>query len=154
MASVSVPRGAAVLAPESRGLHSAAMRARVGWLIAVPTLVLALAGPAAAQQAPTLGAPPTPNVTVNSGPSTTLGTTTDNGGLKTWQEALIFAAGIILIGGIAFAILADSRERAARIGHGRAATEPGAAPHRHKQRSKQQARAKGRAQKAARRRNR
>jgi hypothetical protein len=130
------------------------MRARVGWLIAVPALVLALAAPAAGQQAPTLGAPPTPNVTVNSGPSTTLGSTTGNGGLETWQEALIFAAGIILIGGIAFAILTDSREKASRLGHGRAVTEPGDAPHRHKQRSKQEARAKGKAQRAARRRNR
>src|SRR3954464_191177 len=132
MASVSVPRAAAVPAPASRGLHSAPMRARVGWLIAVPALVLALAGPASAQQAPTLGAPPTPNVTVNSGPSTTLGSTTGNGGLKTWQEALIFAAGIIPIPGIAFAIRAASRERAARLGHGQAVTEPGDAPHRHK----------------------
>ena len=130
------------------------MRARVGWSIAVLGLVLALAGPASAQQAPTLGAPPTPNVTVNSGPATTLGSTTGNGGLKTWQEALIFAAGIILVGGIAVAILADSRESAARLSHGRPATEPGTAPHRHKQRSKQQARAKAKQQRAARRRNR
>jgi hypothetical protein len=131
------------------------MRARVGSSIAVLALVMALAGPASAQQAPTLGAPPTPNVTVNSGPSASLGSTTGNGGLKTWQEVLIFAAGIILIGGIAVAILADSRERAGRLGHGRAAvTEPGEAPHRHKQRSKQQARAKGKQQRAARRRNR
>jgi hypothetical protein len=130
------------------------MRARVGWLIAVAALVLALAAPAYAQQAPTLGAPPTPNVTVNSGPSTTFGSTTGNGGLKTWQEALIFAAGLILIVGIAIAILADSRERAARLGHGRPVTETGEAPHRHKQHSKEQARAKGKAQKAARRRNR
>jgi hypothetical protein len=129
------------------------MRSRVGLLIAVPALVLALATPASAQQAPTLGAPPTPNVTVNSGPSTSLGST-DNGGLETWQEALIFAAGIILIGGIAVAILADSRERAGRLGHGRAVTDPGDAPHRHKQRSKQDSRAKGKAQRAARRRNR
>src|SRR3954471_13563926 len=99
----------------SRGLHSAQMRARVGWSIAVLALVLALAAPAAAQQAPTLGAPPTPNQTVNSGPATTIGSTTGNGGLKTWQEALIFAAGIILIGGIAFAILGGSREEAERL---------------------------------------
>jgi hypothetical protein len=115
------------------------MRARVGSSIAVTAVVLALAAPAVAQQAPTLGAPPAPDVTVQ---TQTLQTTTGSGGgggLKTWQEALIFAAGIILIGGIAVAILADSRERAR---------------HRHKQRSKQQARAKAKAQKAARRRNR
>jgi hypothetical protein len=127
------------------------MRARVGWSIAVVGLVLALAAPAGAQQAPTLGAPPTPDVTAQTAPATT---TTGNGGLKTWQEALIFAAGIILIGGIAVAILADSRERASRLGHGRAVTEPGTAPHRHKQRSKQQARQKAKAARAQRRRNR
>jgi len=130
------------------------MRARVGWSIAVLALVLAAAAPATAQQAPTLGAPPTPDVTVNTGTGTPVSTDSSGGGLKTWQEALIFAAGIILIAGIAVAILQDSRERAAKIGHGRAATEPGTAPHRHKQHTKQQARAKGKAQKAARRRNR
>jgi hypothetical protein len=128
------------------------MRARVGWSIAVVGVVLALAGPARAQQAPTLGAPPAPDVTVQTTPVTT---DSGGGGLKTWQEALIFAAGIILIGGIAVAILADARERANRLGHGRAvSTEPGTAPHRHKQRSKQQAREKAKAARAQRRRNR
>jgi hypothetical protein len=127
------------------------MRVRVGSAIAATACVLALAAPAGAQQAPTLGAPPTPDVTVQTAQTTSSG----GGGLATWQEVLIFAAGIILIGGIAVAILADSRERAGRLGHGRAAvTEPGEAPHRHKQRSKQQARAKGKQQRAARRRNR
>ena len=127
------------------------MRARAGSSIAVVALVLALmAGPAEAQQAPTLGAPPAPDVTVQ----TQATTSTGGGGLKAWQEALIFAAGVILIGGIAVAILADSRERARRVGHGRPATEPGQAPHRHKQRSKQQARAKTKAARAQRRRNR
>lgn len=127
------------------------MRVRVGSAIAATACVLALAAPAGAQQAPTLGAPPTPDVTVQ-----TVQTTTSSGGsgLATWQEVLIFAAGIILIGGIAVAILSDSRERAAKLRHGGPVTEPGEAPHRHKQRSKQQARAKVKAQKAARRRNR
>ena len=126
------------------------MRVRVGSAIAATACVLALAAPAGAQQAPTLGAPPTPDVTAQ-----TVGTTSSGGGgLATWQEALIFAAGIILIGGIAVAILTDSRERAARLRRGGPVTEPGTAPHRHKQRSKQQARAKAKAAKAARRRNR
>jgi F0F1-type ATP synthase epsilon subunit len=128
------------------------MRARVGYSVAVAALVLALAAaPAGAQQAPTLGAPPAPDVTAQTVQTTS---TTGGGGLKAWQEALIVAAGIILIGGIAVAILADSRERARRLGHGRPVTEPGQAPHRHKQRSKQQARAKGKAARAQRRRNR
>jgi hypothetical protein len=126
------------------------MRVRVGSAIAATACVLALAAPAGAQQAPTLGAPPTPDVTVQTAQTTSSG----GGGLATWQEVLIFAAGIILIGGIAVAILSDSRERAAKLRHGGPVTEPGEAPHRHKQRSKQQARAKGKAQKAARRRNR
>src|SRR3954464_13183296 len=93
MASVSVPRPAAATCLRRGGLHSAAMRARVGWSIAVLALVLALAGPASAQRAPPLGAPPTPNQTVNSGPATTLGSTTGNGGLKTWEGGAGFSAG-------------------------------------------------------------
>lgn len=128
------------------------MRVRVGSVVAITALVvaLALAAPAGAQQAPTLGAPPAPSVTAQ--PATTTGS--GNGGLKTWQEALIFAAGVILLGGIAVAIFADSRERAAKIRHAGPVTDPAEAPHRHKQRSKQHARAKGKAAKAARRRNR
>jgi hypothetical protein len=127
------------------------MRGRVGSSIAVGALVLALAAPASAQQAPTLGAPPTPTVQ-SSQPSTSSG----GGGLKTWQEALIFAAGLVLIVGIALAILSDARERSRRVGHAGAVTEPGQAPdrHRHRQRSKQQARAKAKAARAQRRRNR
>ena len=127
------------------------MRARVGSSVAVMALVLALAGPARAQQAPTLGAPPAPDVTVETAQTTA---STGGGGLKTWQEALIFAAGIVLVGGIAVAIMSDARKRARRLGHGVAVTEPGTAPHRHKQRSKQRARAKAKAARAQRRRNR
>jgi hypothetical protein len=127
------------------------MRVHLGAAMVVMALALAVAAPAGAQQAPTLGAPPTPSVTAQPVQSTT---GAGNGGLKTWQEVLIVAAGIILIGGIAVAILTDSRERAAKIRHGGPVTDPGDAPHRHKQRSKQQARAKAKAAKAARRRNR
>jgi hypothetical protein len=155
MSSVSVPRAAAALAPAHErlrgGLHSAPMRARVGWSIAVVALMLALAAPAGAQQAPTLGAPPAPDVTANTAGATT---SSGGGGLKAWQEVLIFGAGIVLIGGIAVAILADARERSNRLGHGSAVTEPGAAPHRHKQHTKQAARAKAKAARAQRRRNR
>jgi len=115
-------------------------------------LVLALAVPAAAQQSPTLGAPPAPDVTVQTQPSTT--GSSGGGGLKTWQQALIFGAGIILLGGIAVAILSDARERGGRVGHGGPATEPAGATHRHRQQSKQRARAKAKAAKAQRRKNR
>jgi len=127
------------------------MRVHLGAAMVVMALALAVAAPSGAQQAPTLGAPPTPSVTAQPVQSTT---GAGNGGLKTWQEALIFAAGIILIGGIAVAILTDSRERAAKIRHAGPFTDPAEAPHRHKQRSKQQARAKAKAAKAARRKNR
>jgi hypothetical protein len=115
-------------------------------------LALALAAPAAAQQSPTLGAPPAPDVTVQTQPSTT--GSSGGGGLKTWQQVLIFGAGIILIGGIAIAILSDARERAGRVGHGGPATEPAGTTHRHRQQSKQRARAKAKAAKAQRRKNR
>ena len=125
----------------------------MGWSIAVAALVLAFAAPARAQQAPTLGAPPTPNVTVDTSQSSTSG---GGGGLKTWQEALIFAAGIVLIVGISVAILTDARERSRAMRHGRPVTESGPSPdrHRHRQRTKQQARAKGKAARAQRRKNR
>ena len=126
------------------------MRTRMGQTIVAAALVLALATPARAQQAPTLGAPPSPTVA----PTTQVTTSSGGGGLKTWQEALIFVAGVALLAGIAIAIMADSRERARRVGHGGPATEPGAAPHRHKQRAKRRARAKGKAARAQRRRNR
>jgi hypothetical protein len=129
------------------------MRFRRGTSIVAAALVLALASsaPAAAQQSPTLGAPPSPDVTVQTQPTTTTG---GGGGLKTWQEALIFAAGIILIGGIAVAIMTDARERARRIGHGGPATEPAGTTHRHGQQSKQRARQKAKAARAQRRKNR
>jgi hypothetical protein len=128
------------------------MRTRVLHRIAavVVALTLVLAAPALAQQAPTLGAPPAPDQTPTTAQSTTAGTS--GGGLETWQEALIFAAGLILIGGIAFAILGDARDRARDIGGPE--TGPATAPHKHRQRSKQQARAKGKAARAQRRRNR
>jgi hypothetical protein len=130
------------------------MRFRPGYQMVAAALVLALwlAAPAAAQQSPTLGAPPAPDVTVSTQPSTS--STTGGGGLATWQQALIFGAGIILIGGIAVAILSDARERSGRAGHGGPATEPAGPPHRHRQQSKQRARAKGKAARAQRRRNR
>ena len=127
------------------------MRFRLASSITVVALVFALAPAAFGQRAPTLGAPPQPDVTVHTARQTTAG---GGGGLKTWQEALIFGAGLVLIAGIALAILADARERAARVGGRRPVTEPGEAPHRHRQRSKERARAKAKAARAQRRRNR
>jgi hypothetical protein len=131
------------------------MSVRFKPLVAVVALVLALAAasPAAAQQAPTLGAPETPQTTAAPPPETD---TNGNGGLKTWQEVLIFSAGLVLLAGIGFAIVGDARERAARLTRrGREPETAGAGvPHKHRQQAKQRARAKSRAAKAQRRKNR
>ena len=80
------------------------MWVRLKPLLAVMALALALAvaAPAAGQQAPTLGAPETTESTAAPPPETD---TDGNGGLKTWQEVLIFCAGLVLLAGIGFAIV-------------------------------------------------
>ena len=127
----------------ARALHSPPMAVRLKPLLALAALmpVLVLAAPAGAQQAPTLGAPETQTDTA-APPDTT--STTGNGGLKTWQEVLIFGAGLILLGGIGFAIVGDARDRTRRMSrHGTTAEAAGAAgaPHKHSQQAKQRARA-------------
>jgi len=139
-----------------RALDSPPMAVRLKPLLALAALTLAvgLAAPAGAQQAPTLGAPETQTDTA-APPDTT--STSGGGGLKTWQEVLIFGAGVILLGGIAFAIVGDARDRTRRMSrHGTSAEAAGAAgiPHKHSQQAKQRARAKARAAKAQRRKNR
>jgi hypothetical protein len=84
--------------------------------------LLALPAAAVAQQSPFQPLPPpasttdTPTVTVQ--PPTNSGS---DSGLKTWQEFLIFGAGLILIIGIGWAIVSDSRNRApvkdSELGH-------------------------------------
>jgi hypothetical protein len=120
--------------------------------VALLGFALMAATPAIAQQAPTLGAPDTQTEVAPVETSTAA----DGGGLRPWQEILIVAAGLILVGGIAFAILGDARERAAQLrGHGRGeSADTAGVRHRHSQRAKQRARAKARAAKAQRRRNR
>jgi hypothetical protein len=122
-------------------------------LLALAAVVLALAasGPALAQQAPSLGSPD--QTTSTSVPPETTATTSGDGGLKTWQEALIFTAGLALLAGIGFAILGDARERAANLPRSQYEADDGT-HHHHSQRAKQRARAKARAAKRQRRRNR
>jgi len=123
-------------------------------LLALGALVLALslAAPVAAQNAPTLGAPETQSESAAPPPETT---STGGGGLKTWQEALIFAAGLILLGGIAFAIVGDARERTRRMSrHGTSPETAGASVRHHSQAAKQRARAKARQARQQRRKNR
>jgi hypothetical protein len=136
-----------------KALHSPAMPVRPKPLLALAALVLALAlaAPVAAQQTPTLGAPETQTDAGAPPPETT---DSGGGGLKTWQEVLIFSAGVILLGGIAFAIVGDARERTRKFSHHTGEEVAAGVPHKHSQQAKQRARAKARAAKAQRRKNR
>jgi hypothetical protein len=131
------------------------MRPRLKPLLALAVLAVALAcaAPAVAQQAPTLGEETTATPT-GAPPDTT---TSGDGGLKTWQEVLIFAAGLALIAGIGFAIVGDARERSGRLarsGRSDGTSADDGVKHKHRAEAKSRARAKGRAAKAARRKNR
>jgi hypothetical protein len=130
------------------------MPVRVKPLLALGTLVLVLvaAAPAPAQQAPTLGAPETTQTDAAPPPETD--TNTGNVGLKTWQEVLIFGAGLVLLLGIGLAIVGDARERVGRLSGRHRTPETAGVPHKHRQQAKQRARAKARAAKAQRRKNR
>ena len=129
------------------------MPVRLKPLLALAALVLALstAAPVAAQQSPTLGAPETQTQDAAPPPETT---DSGNGGLKTWQQVLIFSAGVILLAGIGFAIVGDARERTRKFSHPTGEEAATGVPHKHSQQAKQRARAKARAAKAARRKNR
>ena len=135
-----------------KALDSPAMPVRLKPLLALPALVLALAlaAPVAAQQTPTLGAPETQTDAAPPPETTSSG----NGGLKTWQQVLIFGAGVILLGGIGFAIVGDARERARRLSRHGTTPETAGVPHKHSQQAKQRARAKARQARAQRRKNR
>ena len=93
---------------------------------------------------------PTQTATTSTGSSSTTG---DQGGLKSWQEVLIFMGGVVLIVGIGYAIVTDARRNApvkegeeGHIGE-RARFVP-------KSRTKPVRRAKARQARAARKRNR
>jgi hypothetical protein len=110
--------------------------------VVLATLALAAAPAAAVAQSPFQALPPaqtTPDVTV--APSSDGG----GGGLATWQEVLMFGAGLILIGGIGWAIVSDARNRApvsdAELAHpGMGGSTPRRSPQA-KQRARQKAKA-------------
>jgi hypothetical protein len=82
--------------------------------LAIAALLWVLALPAAASAQNPFGPlpqaqQPTQTATTNTGSSTS---TSDNGGLKTWQEILLFMGGVILIVGIGYAIVTDARRNA------------------------------------------
>jgi hypothetical protein len=128
------------------------MQRHLAALFVVLSLVLAAPAAALAQSSPFAPLPPpspsqqqvqtTPKNTNNLG----------NGGLKRWQEILIFLGGVVLLGGIALAILSDARRRAPVADGELVAATPGTGSHKHA--SKQRQRKKAKAARAARRRNR
>jgi len=119
--------------------------------IALLAVVVALAAPPAAFGQGAFG--PLPQATTAAPPTTASSSSTvDNGGLRTWQEILIFLGGVGLIAGIAWAILSDARKAAPMTeaeyaGHGAGAGG-------RKAQTKAKGRKRAKAAKAARRRNR
>lgn len=126
--------------------------ARAAAPLAAVALWLALPVAAGAQDSPSLGAPSEEE----SAPVVAETTGADDDGLDTWQQVLIFGAGVVLLGGIAWAIIGDARHRAPVARRGRAATaaDGGRLPPHERRRRKDRARARARAQRRARRRNR
>jgi hypothetical protein len=115
-------------------------------LLAVPAGAIAQDNPFA--PLPQTPPPQTPTVAQ---PNTN---TADDGGLKTWQELLIFGAGLVLIFGIGYAIVSDARSRAP-VGEGELA-HPGAGGIKanRSQKQRERARAKAKVARAQRKRNR
>jgi hypothetical protein len=86
--------------------------------VLLAALVLALAAPAAALAqtgnpfSPLPQAQSDTTAQAQTVPTTVTNTADDGGGLKRWQELLLFAGGLVLLAGIAFAIMRDARSRA------------------------------------------
>jgi hypothetical protein len=109
------------------------------------------AGVAFAQLSPLNQLPPaetTPTVTV--APSNS--SSGDGGGLKTWQEVLMFGGGIALIAGIGMIIVRDARQSAPVKAGGPEGA--GGASRRSREKARERARAQAKAARRQRRRNR
>lgn len=115
-------------------------------LLAAPAAALGQANPFA----PLPQGETTPTEVVVAPPSNS-----DNGGLKSWQQILIFGAGAILLFGIGWAIASDARRRApvkdSELGH---IGQSGAAKRNRSLKQQQRARAKAKAGRQQRRRTR
>ena len=129
------------------------MLRRVSLLLCLLAL-LAPAGALAQDQSPFSplppAAPPQQDTTTVASSNTS---NTDNGGLKSWQEILIFVGAGVLLAGIAWAILADARE-AAPTEEGETVAASKAVREAEHKRRKQQQRAANKRARAARKRNR
>jgi hypothetical protein len=83
---------------------------------ALATLIIALAllapASAVAQNGPFAPLAPAPQPTQTQTQTQSPTTANSSGGLKGWQQTLIVAAGLILLIGIGYAIVADARSRA------------------------------------------
>jgi len=82
--------------------------------LAIAALLCVLAPPAAALAQNPFGPlpqaqQPTQTTTTSHGSSSNTG---DSGGLKSWQEILIFMGGVVLIVGIGYGIVTDARRNA------------------------------------------
>jgi hypothetical protein len=122
--------------------------------LAIAAVLCLLAAPAAALAQNPFGPLPQaqqPTTTTSTtGGSTSTG---DSGGLKSWQEILIFMGGVVLIVGIGYAIVTDARRNApVKEGEEGHVGEP--VKHLPKARTKPVRRAKARHARAARKRNR
>lgn len=133
---------------------------RAPMLRRLPALVLVLALVAPAAASAQNGAPfgPLPPAQPQQTTTTVAGSSTnsDSGGLKGWQQTLIVVAGLVLLLGIGYAIVADARSVAPvadRLDDEEAdGRRPGSRAH--AARRKEQSRSKARAARAQRKRNR
>jgi hypothetical protein len=129
------------------------MLTRVAALLCL--LVLCAPAAALAQTGNPFGPGPTPQVqsAAPATPTATATTTDGGGGLASWQIALIFAAGAILLFGIAWAVVSDARSHAP-VGETADQSDSKARNEAEHKRRKQQARAREKQARASRKKNR
>ena len=132
--------------------------ASIALAVVLATLAVATApATALAQSSPFAPLPSEQTTTEQQQPQTVTTTsvpTQGAGGLKTWQSLLIIAAGVVLLGGLAWVIVRDARRRAPVTAGQSESPGPSADTHRRGQHTKQRQRARNKAARAQRRRNR